>query len=86
MKRLNRFGRGLAACSLLGAMAVGAATLATPRAEARPILLCGPTYQWICTLPGGEVVPFGGTICEMLEFEKRKHADCVVAPAPFPQF
>ncbi|MCA9281676.1 MAG: hypothetical protein H6812_04055 [Phycisphaeraceae bacterium] len=60
-----------------GACALAATTLASSKAEAFPVLLCGPSFQWICTDDSGVKIPFVGTICDARQFERRNHVVCV---------
>lgn len=39
---------------------------------------CGPTRQWICIVEGEEI-PFEGTICEKIAFERENEAVCYPA-------
>lgn len=73
----RRAGRACVATLAGVAMAIGATTLLSSRAEARPIFLCGPTYLWVCSGPGGPDVLFAGTICEKVAYEKQTGQTCV---------
>ena len=78
MRFLRRIQKTLLIGSAWGAMAFGALVLFAPRAEAyRPILLCGPTYLWVCSGPGGPDILFPGTICEKFVFERKTGLTCV---------
>lgn len=78
MNRMRKIGKGLLLSSAFGVLLCGALTLSAPRAEAlRPGLLCGPTYLWICSGPGGPDVLFAGTICERIVFERQTGLTCV---------
>ena len=61
---------------VLGLVAVGVTTFLSPRAEARPRLLCGPTLQWSCSGPGGPDHLFIGTLCEKARFERKTGLTC----------
>jgi len=74
----RKAGHALVASLACAAMAIGALTLSESDAQARPpILLCGPTYLWVCSGPGGPDVLFAGTICEKRAFEKQSGLSCV---------
>lgn len=78
MKTIRRVGKALLFSALSGALVVGVMTASAPRAEALPpILLCGPTYLWVCSGPGGPDVLFAGTICERKVFERQTGLTCV---------
>ncbi len=78
MKTIRRLGRALLVSGLSAVLVAGAMTAAAPRAEALPpILLCGPTFLWICSGPGGPDVLFPGTICERRIFERQTGLTCV---------
>jgi len=49
----------------------------TAAAPGGPPLLCGPTYLWVCSGPGGPVVLFPGTICDKILFERQSGLTCV---------
>ncbi len=74
---LNKFSKS-AFVLVVGSVALlGIATLFANRAQASvggP--QCGPTILWSCTLPDGTVVPFGGTYCQMIAYEKKTGAHC----------
>lgn len=78
IKRNVRTATGLLASV---ALAAGAAVLFTPSPAhaAGPIggPLCGPTYQWSCSGPGGPKVLFIGTVCDRAAFERRTGYTCV---------
>jgi len=77
MRSWQRLVKGLTALGVCAAIGVGMVGVLTPEAEARPILLCGPTYLWVCSGPGGPDVLFAGTICERAAFEKQTGLSCV---------
>lgn len=78
MKNTQRVGRSLLAATICGGVALGAIGLMPQRAQAmRPGPLCGPTILWICTFPDGSQRPFGGTVCERAQYEKKTGATCV---------
>ena len=78
MKTIRLVGKALFVSASSAALVVGAMTLSAPRAEALPPgLLCGPTYLWACSGPGGPDVLFPGTICEKIEFERQSGLTCV---------
>ncbi len=78
MKTMRRLGKALVVSSLSAVLALGVMTLASPRAEALPpVLLCGPTFLWSCSGPGGPDVLFPGTICEKRIFERQTGLTCV---------
>ena len=80
MKKLNRavnWGK----LALIGSiLAVGIiAWVPGPETEAGPPLLCGPSFQWSCVIPGCPTCPdvlFLGTVCEKAEFEKEAGRVC----------
>jgi hypothetical protein len=76
---INKLVKGVLALAVGAVVVFGASTLTAQPATAGPILLCGPTFMWICKLPDGTVVPFNGTVCEKLQYEKLKGARCVLA-------
>lgn len=82
MNALRKLGSALLPASALAALVLGGIALTASPAEAgRPIgPLCGPTYLWLCSGPGGEVL-FAGTVCDKARFEKQTGMTCV--PAPF---
>ena len=48
-------------------------------AEARPPVggpMCGPTYQWSCSGPGGPDILFIGTVCEKRKYERKTGLTC----------
>lgn len=77
MKTLRRIGKASFVTAALVATIVGASTVLAPRAEAIPVLLCGPTYLWACSGPGGPDILFAGTVCERMRFEARTGYTCV---------
>ena len=78
MRLSRKIGNAFVASFACAALAIGTLTLSSPHAEARPpILLCGPTYLWVCSGPGGPDVLFAGTICEKVAFEKQTGLTCV---------
>ena len=76
MKLVRRMASTLFAFSALGALVVGGIALASAPAEAGQEPLCGPTFQWICSGPGGPDVLFEGTVCERNDFEKESGLEC----------
>lgn len=74
---MKRIAKALFVCATFGAMVAGVSNLTAPRAEAIPIFLCGPSYLWICSGPGGPDILFGGTICDRARFERRTGLTCV---------
>ncbi len=38
--------------------------------------MCGPTYMWSCTGPGGDT-EFAGTICDKFAYERATGSTCV---------
>jgi len=76
MKNLNVASmlRGLLVVGVV--LAAGVIPFAQSQAgAASPQPDCGPTREWICALPEGDVL-FEGTVCEKLEFEKNTGAVC----------
>lgn len=68
--------------ALLGAaLLAGFAAISQSQAVAAnpPQPDCGPTYLWICVIPGCPTCPdvlFEGTICEKVEYEKQTGRVC----------
>ncbi|MEM7306121.1 MAG: hypothetical protein AAF682_05590 [Planctomycetota bacterium] len=79
MNVTRNFARAVLAGSAFGALVLGTLTLQAPRASALPPIgpLCGPTFLWVCSGPGGPDVLFSGTICEKAKFEKKTGKTCV---------
>jgi hypothetical protein len=78
MKVIQSIGRTLVVAIAFGSAVLGTLTISAPRAQALPPrLLCGPTILWICTMPGGSEVLFGGTVCEKIAFERQTGSTCV---------
>jgi len=63
---------------VLTAVVIGVTALLPTEAEARPIggPLCGPTYQWSCSGPGGPDILFVGTVCDKIKFERKTGLTC----------
>lgn len=78
MNVIRRIGKSLVVGSALGALVLGALALTAPRADAKPPIgpLCGPSYLWECTGPGGPTVLFPGTVCDKIVFERRTGLTC----------
>jgi hypothetical protein len=81
MSIIRRLGKAAFVSSAFAVLVFGATSLFAPRAEAippHPIFLCGPTYLWVCTGPGGvPEILFPGTLCERARFERRTGLTCV---------
>ena len=77
MKKNRVVKAALASCVVL-AIAIGVGALISSKVEARPgvVLLCGPTYQWSCSGPGGPDVLFIGTVCDKFRFERKTGLTC----------
>ena len=84
MKRHARFGKFVFA-SVAGIAAVlGVVVAVQPASGASDAKLggprggpmCGPSYLWICSGHGPDVL-FGGTICEKIAFEEETGLTCV---------
>ena len=73
LKRLGKLLLGMAATAPL---VLGAMTLTAPVADAKPILLCGPTLLWVCKAVGGPEILFPGTVCEKRLFERQTGYRC----------
>jgi hypothetical protein len=76
MKLVRRVASAAFAFSALGALVAGGLALASASAEAGQEPLCGPTFQWTCSGPGGPDVLFEGTVCERDDFEKESGLAC----------
>ena len=78
-KALRTFATTLFGGVACAALVTGALALTSAPAQAlRPIgPLCGPTYQWSCSGPGGPDVLFVGTICDKIRFESKTGLTCV---------
>lgn len=64
-----------------GTLLLGSIALQQP-AQARPRPDCGPTREWICSLPGCPDcydVLFEGTVCEKSAYEKQTGRVCTPA-------
>jgi Ni,Fe-hydrogenase III small subunit len=60
-------------------MALGATALLSGGVRAAPTLVCGPTRQWVCVIPGCPHCPvfqFEGTVCEKAAYEKQTGRVC----------
>ena len=80
MKRIGRSGKFVLAGVSGLAMLLAALVLFGPgnkEANAFPIRpLCGPSYIWKCSGPGGDVT-FFGTICDKFQYEQATGSTCV---------
>lgn len=79
--RAKSLGYRLGMVAFLGAvLAVGFAAMDQSQVLAvKPEPDCGPTYQWICVVPGCPTCPdvlFEGTICEKTIFEMQTGRVC----------
>jgi len=91
MHARGRIRNTLAMCLGVGALALGALTLAQPAANAdinsaRPIIpgpQCGPTLIWLCPDSDDTFVVFVGTVCEKNAFEQQSGLTCFPAGFPF---
>jgi len=74
MKNWRSVGKALFAVVTIATIGLGVST-----ADARrpPGPECGPTIFWIFTLPTGQQVPFGGTVCEKAAYELKTGAYCI---------
>ena len=80
MKRLANASKWVRLALIGSVLAIGTLVLA-PATEtaADPPLLCGPSLQWSCVVPGCPTCPdvlFLGTVCEKEEFEKETGRVC----------
>jgi len=76
MKRNDRRLTSAAAFVACAVGALAATTLTSSRADAHPVLLCGPSFQWICTNDECAKIPFVGTICDARIFERKNGVVC----------
>lgn len=73
----KRVGKALLGAAATAPLLLGAITLSAPPAQAGPvILLCGPTYLWVCSGIGGPEILFPGTLCEKRIFERKTGFHC----------
>ena len=54
----------------------GMVWMSSPAEAGPPGPECGPTYLWVCT-GGGQEILFAGTICEKEHFESQTDLTCV---------
>ena len=75
---MNTKQKAVVASFVLAVVAVGVTALVSSPAEARPPIgpLCGPTYQWSCSGPGGPDYLFIGTVCDKIRFERKTGLTC----------
>lgn len=68
----------LFASAVVGVIALGAATLTTEPASAKPPTgpLCGPTILYECTSRNGTTELVGLTVCEVARYERKNKATC----------
>lgn len=76
MNVFRNLGKTLVLTCGVVALVAGTIAVTTPRANAMPTLLCGPTFIWRCTAIGGPDVQFIGTVCEKAAFEQATGLTC----------
>jgi len=78
MRKLSSSGKiAFASVALFAAVLGTMALVQSASARPHPPLLCGPTYQWSCSGPGGPDRLFIGTICEKNDYEAKTGFTCV---------
>ena len=82
--RMNRVRKALCSLGLLALIMASSVPLTSAPAAAGPvigpppILLCGWSTLWDCTLPDGSHQIVGGTQCDIALFEQQTGATCEI--------